>query len=140
MDEKKQENPEIKVVDKRHFNPDGSEKEGIVEENIQQGSAEESVLDQAPPSFNENDSALHDVSFANLILSLAGSAQMSLGIAPNPFTQKVEKDLNQAKQTIDLLGVLEAKTQGNLSSEEASLMKVILSDLRMRFVEEKQKS
>lgn len=121
MDDKKKESPEIKVVDKRHSSADESQKE------------------DSPIILNDNDSGLHDVSFANLILSLAGSAQMSLGIAPNPFTQKVEKDLNQAKQTIDLLGVLEKKTQGNLSTEEASLIKVILSDLRMRFVEEKSK-
>jgi len=135
MDEKKDATPEIKVVDKRHFNPDGSEKEGPREEVPPDP-------ELSSPSFGEtaeSNSALNDVNFANLILSLAGSAQMSLGIAPNPFTQKVEKHLPQAKQTIDLLGMLEEKTRGNLSPEEASLMKVVLSDLRLRYVEEKNK-
>ncbi len=133
------EGSEIKISDKRRFNPDGSEKEGVsVEAN---SSKSEDVFPSAEEDgkFSEQESVLQEVSFANLILSLAGSAQMSLGIAPNPFTQKIEKDLNQAKQTIDLLGVLEQKTKGNLTPEEASLMKVILSDLRMRYVEEKNK-
>lgn len=135
MDEKKDAAPEIKVVDKRHFNPDGSEKEGPREE----APPDPELSSQSFGETAECDSALNDVSFANLILSLAGSAQMSLGIAPNPFTQKVEKNLPQAKQTIDLLGMLEEKTRGNLSPEEASLMKVVLSDLRLRYVEEKNK-
>ncbi len=131
-----QEDSGIKVVDKRRFNTDGSHKD---ESGQPAGQAPETVSPQSSEKNFENDSVLHDVSFANLILSLAGSAQMSLGIAPNPFTQKVEKDLNQAKQTIDLLGVLDEKTKGNLSPEEASLMKVVLSDLRLRYVEEKNK-
>lgn len=138
MNSDEKEGAEIKISDKRRFNPDGTEKEGISVEAETPSQPQASITEEEKLSV-ENESVLQDVSFANLILSLAGSAQMSLGIAPNPFSKKVEKDLNQAKQTIDLLGVLEQKTKGNLSDEEASLMKVILSDLRMRYVEEKNK-
>lgn len=137
MSEDNEESSGIKVVDKRRFNPDGTEKEETAEASF---SSETKVQHEERISPEINESALHEVSFANLILSLAGSAQMSLGIAPNPFTQKVEKDLAQAQQTIDLLAMLEAKTKGNLSPEEDSLLKVVLSDLRMRYVEEKNKA
>ncbi len=139
MSEDNEESSGIKVVDKRRFNPDGTEKQeaSLGPEPSLNSETKAQQEDTINPEMNE--SALHEVSFANLILSLAGSAQMNLGIAPNPFTQKVEKDLVQAKQTIDLLVMLESKTKGNLSPEEASLMKVVLSDLRMRYVEEKNK-
>ncbi len=139
MSEEKDESSGMKVVDKRRFNPDGTEKLDAKAPS----EASESFADASPPLGGGNEeetSPFQEVSFANLILSLAGSAQMALGLSPNPITQKLEKDFTQAKQSIDLLGVLEEKTKGNLSPEEDSLMKVILSDLRMRYVEEKKKS
>ncbi|MBL7685591.1 MAG: DUF1844 domain-containing protein [Deltaproteobacteria bacterium] len=88
----------------------------------------------------ESDLNPQAVSFAGFILSLAGSTQMHLGLSVNPFSQKIEKNLVEAKQMIDLLGLLQEKTKNNLSPEESQLLDVILSDLRMRYVEEKQKS
>ncbi|MFO1518361.1 MAG: DUF1844 domain-containing protein [bacterium] len=128
----------FKVEDHRRFNVDGSGKSEV---------AEEKPVSEEEPQKSESAGASQDqfreepaeVSFAGLILSLAGSAQMSLGISPNPFTQKIEKDLAQAQQTIDLIGLLETKTKGNLTEEEDKLLKVVLSDLRLRFVEEKSK-
>lgn len=78
---------------------------------------------------------LPTIDFATFILSLSHSALMHLGEAPHPEDNRVDLDLPLAKQTIDLLGLLEEKTKGNLNGDEERLMTQILFDLRMRYVE-----
>ncbi|CAN5372067.1 DUF1844 domain-containing protein [soil metagenome] len=73
--------------------------------------------------------------FATFILSLNHSAMMHLGEAPHPEDERVEINLPLAKQTIDLLGLLEERTKGNLTGEEERLMTQLLFDLRLRYVE-----
>jgi hypothetical protein len=75
------------------------------------------------------------VDFATFILSLSHNALMYLGEAPNPETGHVERNLPLARQTIDLIAMLEEKTKGNLTGDEERLVGQILYDLRMRFVE-----
>jgi len=80
--------------------------------------------------------ALPHLDFATFILSLSHSALMHLGEAPHPEGGDAARvNLPLAKQTIDLLGLLEEKTKGNLTGEEERLITQILFDLRMRFVE-----
>lgn len=79
------------------------------------------------------------IDFSTFILSLATSAQVHLGAIPNPATGKQEKDLALAKQTIDILGILEEKTKGNLSEQEGRLLQHLLFDLRMMYVEQNKK-
>lgn len=81
------------------------------------------------------DEALPSIDFATFVLSLNHSALMHLGEAPHPETDSIEKNLPLARQTIDLLGVLEEKTKGNLTGDEERLLHQVLYDLRMRFVE-----
>lgn len=78
---------------------------------------------------------LPQIDFSTFVLSLSTSALMHLGEAPNPDTNEVEMNLALAKQDIDLLGVLEDKTKGNLTGDEERLLAQVLFDLRMRFVE-----
>jgi len=85
------------------------------------------------------DEALPSVDFATFILSLSHSAHISLGDVPDPESEKLEKNLSVAKQNIDLLGVLEEKTKGNLTGDEERLLHQVLFDLRMRYVEETKK-
>ena len=73
-------------------------------------------------------------SFATLILSIGSSAAMALGLAPNPMTNKTEKDVKMAKFNIDLLKVLQEKTKSNLSKEEAMLLESMIHDLQVKFV------
>ena len=73
-------------------------------------------------------------SFLSLIMSLASNAAASLGMMPHPVTGESGVDLNTAKHWIDVLGMLEQKTQGNLSPQEAQVMEGLLADLRMQFV------
>lgn len=72
--------------------------------------------------------------FSTLIMSIASSAAMSLGLAPDPQTGKLNKDKNMAKFNIDLLIVLKEKTKNNLSEEEAKLITSLVSDLQMHFI------
>jgi hypothetical protein len=81
------------------------------------------------------DEVLPNFDFSTFVLSLSHSALMHLGQAPHPETGTVEKSLPLARQTIDLLGMLEEKTKGNLSGDEERLLSQILFDLRLRYVE-----
>jgi len=80
------------------------------------------------------------INFATFILSLSHSAYMHLGDAPNPTDGRIERNLTMARQTIDLLGLLEEKTQGNLTGEEERVLEQALYELRLRFVEVSEKS
>jgi len=79
---------------------------------------------------------LPEIDFSSFIFSLSTSALFHLGEIPDPVTQKREKDLPLAKQTIDILGILKEKTRGNLTADEERLMENILTDLRWRYIRE----
>jgi hypothetical protein len=75
------------------------------------------------------------IDFATFVMSLSHSALVHLGDAPDPSGGPARPDVAMAKQTIDLLGVLQEKTTGNLSGEEERLLDQVLYDLKMRYVE-----
>lgn len=129
------ENQGFKVKDRRRFHPDGTPVEGR-DEAAPQESAEDAPSGETPKA-PEAPESLREIpaDFSSLVLSLAAGAHSGLGLAPHPMSGKVEKNLVQAKYNIDLLGILEAKTQGHLTPEEAQLLQAVLYDLRMRFVE-----
>lgn len=77
-------------------------------------------------------------SFAILVSTLATQAMLSMGKAPNPVTNKTEVNVELAKHFIDTLGVLETKTKGNLTTEEAGMLEAVLHELRMAFVSVKK--
>jgi hypothetical protein len=77
------------------------------------------------------------IDFATFIISLNHSVLFHLGLIEDPGTGKKSKNLSMAKQTIDILGMLEEKTRGNLTSDEESMLKNILYDLRILYVKEK---
>lgn len=76
-----------------------------------------------------------EIDFTTFCVSLASSALVHLGEMPHPESQGEEPDLILAKQTIDLLGMLQAKTKGNLTHDEEKLLEHLLLDLRLRYVE-----
>ncbi len=75
-----------------------------------------------------------EANFSTLVLSIGSSAAMALGLAPNPMTNKLEKDLNLARFNIDLLRMLRDKTRGNLNADEQKFIESIVTDLQMKFV------
>jgi hypothetical protein len=78
------------------------------------------------------------INFATFIFSLNSSVLVHLGIIEDPATGKKSKDLAMAKQTIDILAMLQEKTRGNLTSDEDSMLKSMLYDLRILYVKEKE--
>jgi hypothetical protein len=76
------------------------------------------------------------IDFYTFILSIGSSVLVHLGDAPHPETGKpAEKNLPLAQQSIEILAMLEQKTKGNLSPEEAKLLDQLLLDLKLRYVE-----
>ena len=75
------------------------------------------------------------VDFTTFVLSLSHSARLHLGDAPDPVSGKSEVDLPMARHSIDLLGVIQEKTHGNLTGAEEQVLTQELDDLRVRYVE-----
>ena len=76
------------------------------------------------------------INFAAFVLSLAHTAAVHFGDAPDPVSgQRAERNLAAAQQMIDILSLMEQKTRGNLTAEERQLLDQLLYELRVRFVE-----
>jgi hypothetical protein len=84
----------------------------------------------------EEPAALPEIDFSTFVVSLSSSVLIHLGVVADPTTGEQKKDLAIAKQTIDMLGMLQDKTRGNLTKEEDQLLESMLYDLRMRYVAE----
>ena len=164
------EQPTLKVVDRRPFNPDGTPRELSPEEkeateraaaDFSRSSAAENAPRPAPPAGpveaathrepqpkpttsapRAESEPVHDgrdplddpASFLSLIMSLASNAAASLGMMPHPVTGETGVDLKTAKHWIDVLGMLEQKTRGNLDQQEDQVLEGLLADLRMQYV------
>ena len=78
---------------------------------------------------------MSDISFTQFVISLASSAAIHFGDMPDPSGTTVsEPNLEGARQMIDILTLLEAKTKGNLTAEERQVLEQVLYELRIRFV------
>ena len=77
---------------------------------------------------------LPDASLASLLGMLSNQAMVALGLIRNPATGKAEKELAVARYFIDLVGVLEEKTKGNVDPDEAAALNETLHTLRMAYV------
>ncbi len=96
--------------------------------------AQETVKSQEKSNGQETN--FPKINFQTFILSLNSSVLVQLGIIEDPMTGITEKNLSLAKQTIDILGMLDEKTRGNLDEDEEMMLKNILYDLRMMYVRE----
>jgi len=77
--------------------------------------------------------------FMSLVYSISQTAMMQLGKISNPLTGKVEKNIVQAKATIDMLEMLKEKTKGNLTKTEEKMLLTTLSNLYLNYSEEVNK-
>jgi len=77
--------------------------------------------------------------FVQLVLMFQTAAMQQMGKIQNPFTKKVERDLNQAKFSIDMLEMIQQKTKNNLSENEKKFLDHVLFELRMNYVDEMNK-
>lgn len=80
-----------------------------------------------------------DARFLYLVWSLASAAWAQLGKIPHPVTNKIERDLDQAKMSIDYLRMLKEKTAGNLKPKEQELLNSTVADLELNFADENTK-
>ncbi len=80
-------------------------------------------------------SQLPPANFATLVTMFSTQAMVALGLLPDPISGQPEPQFPLARHYIDLLGVLEEKTQGRLSSNEQRLLESSLHELRMAYVE-----
>lgn len=125
------------IKDKRTFSSETGEPRP---EGPEEATKEEAGPKQAQPSESESaaeeQAQLPQVNFSTFVFSLSSSAILHFGEIPDPTSGKKKKNLPMAKQTIDILGMLEEKTKGNLTDDESDFLKNILYDLRMRYVRE----
>ena len=145
----------FKVEDKRHFDERGevrreaedreqkTKDHGSNAEDLEQKTEDrrQKAKDEGSKTGDHGQSAedvkLPPINLATFILSLASSAQIHLGLIPNPVTNKNEVFLPMAKQTIDIIEMIQQKTKGNLTDEEAKLTEQVLYELRMIYVQKK---
>lgn len=78
----------------------------------------------------------NDQLFASLLYLFHTTGMQGLGKLMNPVTQKIEKNVAQAKESIEMLEMLKQKTQGNLNPELTRLLDQFLTDLRLNYVDE----
>ncbi len=127
------------VKDRRLFSeetPADEASESTPDETPRAG-AEEAAPKKPPRPEEEAAAQLPEVNFSTFIFSLNSATLVHLGIIEDPASGQKTKNLPLAKQTIDILGMLERKTRGNLSSDEEAMLRSILYDLRMIYIREK---
>jgi hypothetical protein len=152
----------FKVTDRRLFNADGSPREVPPEERpapepaktepatkvedtpaqssaaSEQETTEPETVDadyeDREPTPEEVAAARDPASFLNFLMSIASNAASALGMMEHPVTHERGVDLELGKHWIDVLGMLQKKTKGNLTPQEAQMLESLLADLRMQFV------
>jgi hypothetical protein len=100
--------------------------------------SEETTATSAEAEIDEEDIDLagadDPAGFPSFLMSIASNAASALGMMEHPVTRKREVDLELGKHWIDVLGMLEKKTRGNLLPQEQQILEGLLADLRMQFV------
>ena len=115
------------VKDKRAFDSHGDSKieaEDAVKEEVKEEVKKEERIGPLP-----------EVNFSSFILSLSSSVLLHLGEIADPVSGEKRKNMDLAKQSIDIISMLQDKTKGNISQDEEKLIEQMLFDLRMRFFE-----
>ena len=156
-DLRNEEEPTLKVTDRRKFNVDGTVREGVELKAAEKPKEETPIYEPSAETVETYDSAsvekqvqaeaenegfeMEDfpdaddpASFVNFLTTLASQAAASLGAMPHPATGQRTVDLETGKYWIDVLAMLREKTAGNLHTPEQRLLDGLLADLRMQFV------
>ncbi len=151
-EEEKDQKSSFRVTDRRHFTAEGQARpeETVSEDSTASGdgsgagspAGSDRAADRRPepPSPPPGSSAAGGkkqqsappIDFASFVLSLATTAMVHLGEVPDPVAGKPQENLAAARQMVDLLTMLQEKTEGNRTAEENRLMDEILYELRMK--------
>ena len=137
MEEDKDSSRGFRVTDRRRFTEDSEAQEGThASEEAAAAAPEPEPVAPGPEAGPADDTSPDEpVSFSTFILGLSTQALLHLGDIESPVSGQVERDLGAARQVIDILGILQAKTKNNLEQAEERLLEAVLYDLRMRYVE-----
>ncbi|HOG08550.1 MAG: DUF1844 domain-containing protein [Syntrophales bacterium] len=151
MEEEKKETGFV-IKDRRHFDESGEvrteEAKTMPPPAAETGAVPPDTASEAPGRTDAAPASPQDapgeeqtypaIDFQNFILSLSTTAMYHFGDFPDPTTGETRRNLSAAKQTIDILGMLRDKTEGNLKDAEKQLLEGLLFELRMRYVKEKR--
>ena len=85
--------------------------------------------------FSQKDTAL----FMQLVMTFQAAAWQQMGKIKNPITDKIERSLDQARYSIDMLEMLRTKTKGNLTDDELKFVNHVMTELQLNFVDELNK-
>ena len=137
MEEEKKEKGFV-IKDRRHFDESGSvrKEEAAVEKQPEIETDEPEITPETAAASETEEGPLPEINFTSFIFSLSTTAMYHFGDFPDPVTKNAQRNLPAAKQTIDILSILKAKTEGNLDDDEKQLLEKLLFELRMRFVKE----
>ena len=80
-----------------------------------------------------------DFLFLQLVLTFQNAAWQQLGKIKNPITDKIERDLGQARFSIDILQMLRSRTEGNLQPNEKQFLDKVISELQLNYIDEMSK-
>lgn len=161
-EEEEKEKGGFKVTDRRKFTPEGELREGVLESDqfeepptkaeeggraapaqpVQKPGSELGAAAHASPAIAgvesekpAGDKGQTEVDFPSFVLSLATSAMVQMGEIPDPASGRRAFSLEGAKQMIEIISMLQKKTEGNLEPDEAQMLEGILYELRMKYVE-----
>lgn len=131
----------FKVVDRRRFDESGDVREdGDDAQGVPQAQSEQ-LKSEASATTEESDEPAEKaqgeptpITFSLFVQTLAHQSMMSLGLIPWPDSGLTKTNLQHAKETIDVLGILQEKTKGNLDDSEQRLIDTVLYELRMTFM------
>jgi hypothetical protein len=127
---KEEEDQSFRVTDKRLFDEEGKVREDVAEDKRQQPEPPNASRAQAKPE----ERGLPRIDFPSYILSYYTQSLVLLGEVPNPYNNKKEEDLEAARHTVDILGMLQEKTKGNLAPEEEQLLESVLYEVRIKYM------
>lgn len=116
----------FQVVDKRRFDAAGHEIAPEAEPAKTQQGAGDFRMEEGPPE--------SEVNFSSFVMSLATQAMVQLGQMAPPPGMEIPVDVESGKGTIDILAMIQQKTRGNLSKEEAKFLEDVLHTLRISYV------
>jgi hypothetical protein len=124
------------VKDKRLFREDGAIREEAAAPEPQKETDSDplKIVEEPGPKQEPPPGTGGKIDFPSYILSYYTQGLVLLGEVPNPYTNKKEEDLASSRHIVDLLGMLQEKTKGNLAPEEEQLLESVLYELRMKYM------
>jgi hypothetical protein len=131
---KEEEDQSFKVTDKRHFDEEGRLRSSVEEKRDEPAVAKGPGKADARQPGPEAPGTGARIDFPSYILSYYTQSLVLLGEVPNPYTNQTEEDLEAARHTVDILGMLREKTKGNLAPGEEELLESVLYEVRMKYM------